>query len=116
MALRDTIPKEETITVQGQAVRIVPLDYDTYLVLQQWISEHSPHMPGKKTPAGKQEEFGIQYTAKCIQLACPQESLTDEEAVQVLIANGGSTGTLAKKAMAACGTPTEVGTATALPT
>ena len=113
MALRDKIPKEEVIEVLGEKVKIVPPDYEKYLSMQEWISERSP---GQKATKKQQTEFGALYSAKCIQVACPEEKLSDKESVEILIASGGSMGVLAKKAMSLCGTPTEVGTAENLPT
>ena len=97
----------------GERVVIVPVTYERYVELQEWLSEHSTDSEASQNERTK---FGIAFAVKCIQYACPSEDLTDDEAHAVFRASGGTMGILARKSMAACGHPMEVGTATHLPT
>ena len=115
MALRDKIPHTETLTVLGEQVVVIPIDFERYVELQEWLAENRSTKDEKMTKADR-TRFGIEFGVKCLQYACPNEALTDEEAHAVFRASGGIMGTLAQKAMAACGHPMEVGTATHLPT
>ena len=114
MALRDKIPQEETITVAGESVRLVPPTYDQYIDLQHWISDNQPP-PDKRKDKKEQERFGVLFTAKCVQLICPDEALSDDEAWRAVLVAGGSLSELARKALALCGTPMNKETAEELP-
>ena len=114
MSLRDKIPQVEMLEVVGEQVRLVPPSYSSYLDLQEWISNHAPSGDSKGDKR-TQEEFGVLFMAKCIQIVSPDEELSDEEAVRVLIMTKGATGVLANKAIALCGSPMEKETAAELP-
>ena len=113
MALRDHILVEETVDVMGEHLRFVPLSYPDFLELQHWIAENGPD---KDASQRDKAAFGADYAARCLRLALPDENLSEEEAQQVLIRLGGTTSAVVQRAMRYCGVPTEVGTATALPT
>ena len=117
MSLKDIIPKEHTLTVQGQDVVITPIDWNTYVALQDWIDAESPNKPDRKPTLREQGDFGMRYAARCVMLACPAEDLTDEEAMCVIMADGAREGKseLVNHAMLACWRTMPKETAAALP-
>ena len=113
MALRDRFPKTETVDALGGQVVIIPVDYEQWVELQEWVAESSLE---EKATKRERTRWLNEFAMKCIQYACPNEELTDDESRIAFKSSGGMTGLLAQKSMAACGHPMEVGTAKNLPT